>query len=104
MKAYDTWLNRIPEEYAENLLENSTGPYPLSPEHDRHSLAMVKHYRSLVPLSQEARKPIFKLTTADGALGSHAVAARNAYIDFQDLAKAVLRNIPELNRAPSPTP
>ena len=104
VKAYDTWLNRIPEEYAENLLENSTGPYPLSPDHDRHALAMVKHYRSLVPLSQEARKPIFKLTTADGALGSHAVAARNAYADFQTLAKAIARNIPELNRAPSPTP
>ena len=104
VKAYDTWLNRIPEEYAENLLENSTGPYPLSPDHDRHALAMVKHYRSLVPLSQEARKPIFKLTTADGALGSHAVAARNAYSDFQDLAKAIVSNIPELGRTPSPTP
>ena len=104
VKAYDAWLNRIPEEYAENLLENSKGPYPPSPDHDRYSLAMVKHYRSLVPLSQEARKPIFKLTTADGALGSHAVAARNAYADFQNLAKAIVRNIPELSRAPYPTP
>ena len=104
VKAYDTWINRIPEEYAENLLESSRGPYPPSPEYDPHSLALVKPYRSLVPLSQEARKPIFKLTTADGALGSHAVAARNAYGDFHDLAKAIMKNIPELNRAPSPTP
>ena len=104
VEAHDTWANRIPEEYAENLLESPREPYPPLLDHDPHYLAMIKHYRSLVPLSQEARKPIFKLTTADGALGSHAVAARNAYADFQDLAKAIVKNIPELDRAPSPSP
>lgn len=104
VKAYDTWVSRIPGEYAEHLLEGFEGPYPTSPDSDPHSLAMVKHYRSLVPLSQEARKPIFKLTTADGALGSHAVAAKNAYGDFKNLAQVIMKNIPELNRAPFPAP
>ena len=104
VKAYDTWVNRIPEEYAENLLESFEESYPPSPDCDPHSLAMVKHYRSLVPLSQEARKPVFNLTTADGALGSHAVAARNAHGDFNDLAKEIAKHIPELNPAPSATP
>ena len=95
--AYDVWLNQIPEEYAQNLLEQSEGPYAPSPAKDPNSLAMVKHYRSLVPMSQEAHKPIFNLTTADGALGSHAVAAKNAYGDFKELATAILSNVQSLN-------
>ena len=102
VKAYDTWLHRIPEEYAHNLLEKSEGPYAPSPDKDPHSLAMVKHYRSLVPLSQEAHKPIFNLNSADGALGSHAVAAKNAYVDFKELATTILSNIQELGPVHNP--
>ena len=48
-------------------------------------------------MAQEARKPIFKLTPADGALGSHAAAAANsAYGDFKDLASNAVRNIFDL--------
>ena len=103
VKAYDKWVNRIPEEYALNLLGIEQKPYPISPDQDPNALAMVKHYRSLVPMSQEARKPIFKLTAADGALGSHAAAARSAYSDFQNLAERVAQQIPELCQAPAPT-
>jgi hypothetical protein len=83
----------MPREYAVNLLEDDRGPYPPSPDQDQHSLATVKHYRSLVPMAQEARKPIFKLTAADGALGSHAAAASSAYDDFEALARNTVRNI-----------
>jgi cellulose biosynthesis protein BcsQ len=103
VKAYDKWVNRIPEEYAKQLLKSRHGPYPPSPDQDEHALAMVKHYRSLVPMAQEARKPIFKLNAADGALGSHAGAATNAHSDFKALAEAVAENIPQMRRAASPT-
>ena len=94
VRAYDKWVNRMPEEYSRNLLEDYKGPYPATPEQDcEHSLATVKHYRSLVPMAQEALKPIFKLTTADGAFGSHAAAVNNAYEDFQDLAKKIADRI-----------
>ena len=96
VRAYDKWVNRMPEEYAVNLLEDGEGPYPPSPGRDQHSLATVKHYRSLVPMAQEARKPIFKLTAADGALGSHAAAAASAYDDFEALAWNTVRNIIDL--------
>ncbi len=87
--AYDKWVNRMPNEYAKNLLEISQGPYPSTPEQDDHSLATVKHYRSLVPMAQEARKPIFKLTPADGAIGGHAAAAWQARDDFKELAEKI---------------
>ncbi len=93
VRAYDKWVNRMPREYAVSLLEDKNGPYPDSPEYDQHSLTTVKHYRSLVPMAQEARKPIFKLTAADGALGSHAAAASTAYEDFEYLARNAVRNI-----------
>jgi hypothetical protein len=42
---------------------------------------------------QEARKPDFKLTPADGAIGSHAAAVRDAYSDFQKLPTGILERI-----------
>ena len=94
VKAYDKWVNRMPEEYARNLLENKAGPYAATPENDsENALATVKHYRSLVPMAQEARKPIFHLTPADGAIGAHAAAARDAHKDFKILAEKIVGRI-----------
>ena len=94
VKAYDKWVNRMPEEYARNLLGNGTGPYATTPEKDNeNSLATLKHYRSLIPMAQEKRKPIFHLTTADGAFGSHAAAVNDARQDFKVLAEKIVERI-----------
>ena len=60
------------------------------PEPDPYCLAQLKHYHSLLPLAQEARKPVFALKPADGAFGGHAQAAQRAYEDFRGLAMAIL--------------
>ena len=98
VKAYDKWVNRMPAEYAKNLLEREKGPYPATPDSDENSLATVKHYRSLVPMAQEVRKPIFKLTPADGAIGGHAAAAFDAQMDFKKLARKIKAGWFEHNR------
>ncbi len=90
VKAYDKWIRRIPEEYATRMLESKADNFPASPASDENCLATLKHYRSLVPMAQEARKPIFRLTSADGAIGSHARAVADAQTDFNHLATAVL--------------
>ena len=90
VKAYDKWVNRMPEQYARSLRGVISGVFPASPPEDRHCLATVKHYRSLVPMGQESRKPIFDLTPADGAIGSHAAAVQDARRDFQDLAESIV--------------
>ncbi len=91
VKAYDKWVNRMPGEYARMLLERNRGPFAAKPTEDEHCLATIRHYRSLVPMAQEHRKPIFQLTSADGAIGSHSQAVTDAYRDYkrlaQDLAK-----------------
>lgn len=80
VRAYDKWVQRIPEVYRESILE-ANGRFK-----EEHCLATVKHYRSLVPMAQENRKPIFNLTSADGAIGAHANAVQDAKEDFKRLA------------------
>ena len=54
---------------------------------------MIKHFKSLMPMAQDARKPMFHLTPADGAIGGHSVAVQDSKQQFRDLAKAILRRI-----------
>jgi cellulose biosynthesis protein BcsQ len=90
-KAYGKWADRIPATYAESVLQQplDTTAQPI----DGHCLARLKHYRSLAPMAQEVHKPIFALTAAEGAIGSHAAAVRDAYSDFRALAVAILERI-----------
>ncbi|MCY4520062.1 MAG: ParA family protein [Caldilineaceae bacterium] len=85
----DRWFNRIPAEFDRQLTGRRTGNQPATPANDEHCLAVMKHYRSLVPTAQELHKPMFDLTPADGAVGSHAVAARDAERSFRELAMRI---------------
>jgi cellulose biosynthesis protein BcsQ len=71
VKAYDKWVNKIPAVYREYVLQDALKNSNVTPSSDSECLATLKHFRSLVPMGQEARKPIFKLTGADGAIGDH---------------------------------
>jgi hypothetical protein len=50
---------------------------------------LIKHYRSLMPMAQEARKPIFLPKPADGAIGAHLQSVRGAYQNFERLAQRI---------------
>ena len=91
VKAYDRWARQMPAEYARSVLGEATPAAVLDPRDDEQCIVTVKHYRSLVPLAQDARKPIFLLAAGDGALGSHAAAARDAFGDFRALAEKLLQ-------------
>jgi chromosome partitioning protein len=92
VKAYDKWVNRIPNVYRESVLGEQIDTN-ITPEIDPYCLATIKHYRSLIPMGQEHRKPIFNLTSADGAIGSHASAAADAKKDFKQLAEKIAKEI-----------
>ena len=89
VRAYKKWMDRIPATYRQSILGEAETA--VEPSNDPHCLARLKHYRSLIPMAQEVRKPIFHLTSADGAIGSHAAAVRDAGKDFRALALAVLQ-------------
>ncbi len=87
VQAYDKWIKRIPSVYQECVLDIK--PTGVDQQNDPDCLAEIKHYRSLIPMAQETRKPVFNLTSADGAIGSHAGAVRDAEKDFRKLAKKI---------------
>lgn len=86
VKAYDRWINRVPSAYRECVLAGEDGGQD-------HCLAQLKHYRSLMPMAQEARRPIFLLRAADGAIGAHYQAVQEVYRDFRKLAERILNRI-----------
>lgn len=88
VKAYQKWMKRIPGVYHTEVLADDKDA-PLSTEDDDECLATLKHYRSLMPMAQEALKPIFHLKAADGALGGHIYAVQEAYDHFKGLATAI---------------
>lgn len=85
VQAFQRWILRIPDVYHQQVLYQDE-PYTEEPQSDPHRLALLKHYQSLMPMAQEARKPIFDLKPADGAIGAHITAVRKVYDDFQRLA------------------
>lgn len=89
VKAYDEWVRQMPAEYSRHVLARKPPSDLHDPRQDPNCIATVKHYRSLIPLAQSARKPIFDLTPADGALGAHAAAANDAGLDFREMVKAI---------------
>lgn len=89
VKAYERWIHRIPLEYRRSVLGKSEQRKPPTVENDPHCLASLKHYRSLMPMAMEARKPIFQLKPADGAIGSHAQAVQVCYKDFEGLTRKI---------------
>ena len=87
--AYDRWIRRVPAEYRQSVLQDG-GASPLKAEDDPMCLGLVKHFHSLVPMAQKARKPVFNLRSADGAIGAHQQAVSSARRFFEALTRRVL--------------
>jgi cellulose biosynthesis protein BcsQ len=88
VKAYQRWIARVPEIYSHEMLREASGlQLPLL--EDPNCLALLKHYQSLMPMAQEAHKPMFQLKPADGAIGAHVSAVQGAYRDFNHLAHKI---------------
>ena len=85
VKAFDRWTQKIPREYRVSVLGESDNA-DVKVDSDPHCLAQLKHYRSLMPMAMEARKPMFYLKPADGAIGAHTYAVQACFDDFQQLA------------------
>lgn len=92
VRAYDRWIGRIPCTYREAVLRESCIDTVVVAD-DPYCMATLKHYHSLMPLAQEARKPMFLLRPADGALGAHQKAVSSAYQEFRRLAERILSTL-----------
>ena len=92
VRAYERWIERIPSTYRAAVDPGDVSALRADFEHDttdRACLATIKNYRSLMPLAQDARKPMFLLRPADGALGAQQHAVASCYGDFELLAHRI---------------
>ncbi|HUS44790.1 MAG TPA: ParA family protein [Phycisphaerae bacterium] len=90
VKAFDRWIARMPSTYAQAVIQQPMDQ-SITVDTDPNCIAKLKDYRSLMPLAQEARKPMFFLKAADGALGAHANAVAEAYKDFLAVAQGIAK-------------
>ncbi len=91
VRAYERWVSRMPAEFHRTLLHDQQTP--ASADVDPACLGIMRHYQSLMPLAQDAQKPMFDLRPADGAIGAQMEAVRRCGDDFQKLALAILSRI-----------
>ena len=92
LHAHGRWMAQIPNAYRQHMLHESITTQTLpAADDDEHCLAILKNFRILMPLAQEARKPMFALKPADGALSGHTRAVADCYRDFRDLAREIAR-------------
>ena len=88
VQAYQKWIKRIPNVYRREALDRPVDGAPSTGD-DAECLATLKHHRSLMAMAYEARKPMFHLRAADGALGGHIHAVQDCYADFKALAVSI---------------
>lgn len=91
VKAFERWIARIPLTYTQAVLDQEPDG-SVTIDTDPNCIAKLKDYRSLMPLAQEAKKPMFFLRPADGALGAHTYAVSDAYTDFKNVATKIAAN------------
>lgn len=89
VSAYDRWARKIPSTFREKVLGRAPDGTDTTSA-DPNCLGLLKHYRSLMPMAMEARKPIFMLRPSDGAIGAHTYSVRACDDDFRALAIRVL--------------
>ncbi len=94
VKAYSRWIEKMPMGYRKYVVgETSEGDGTLSIENDSNLLAHLKDYHSLMPLAQEANKPMFMLKPADGVIGAQQNAVTSCSEDFHALARKIIQQI-----------
>ena len=87
-KASQRWIDRMPDVYRRSFDEPEVEDLDVTS--DELCLGQLRDYRSVMSMSQEAKKPMFLLKPADGAIGGHQGAVRQAYNDFKHLAEKIV--------------
>jgi chromosome partitioning protein len=83
VQAYRAWLERIPTVFSSAVLASDR------PITESFEIATMRNYQSLMSLAHNARKPMFDLRSADGAIGSTLGYVQKCYREFRALAEAV---------------
>ncbi|MDP9120358.1 MAG: ParA family protein [Acidobacteriota bacterium] len=91
--AYGRWADQIPAVFHEYVLGEEYFPAETSLDADPQCIAKLKHFASLVPIAQLARKPMFDLKQADGIGGGQIQSVAKCRAEFKALVEALMRRL-----------
>jgi cellulose biosynthesis protein BcsQ len=90
VKGYARWAELIPATFHEAVLGEEPGTSLRTVEDDPCCLAQIRHFASLVPIAQQARKPMFDLKQSDGIGGGQIQAVARCRREFEALVQRLL--------------
>ncbi len=90
--AYSRWARQIPSTFHSYVL-GEDADQDIDAEDDPYCIGLLKHYASLVPLAQAARKPMFDLKRADGVAGGQIQAVARARKEFRSILEEIMRRL-----------
>ena len=92
VQGYARWAAQIPGEFHHSVLdETAASTYTI--DDDPACIATIKHFASLVPIAQVARKPMFDLKQADGIGGGQIQAVAKCRGEFTALSRDLLTRL-----------
>ncbi|WP_342456521.1 ParA family protein [Phaeobacter gallaeciensis] len=83
------YKDRLEAAIATNIVGKIPDDQTFTWDDGNHLLGQIPNLHSLVPYSQEARKPIFDCTGKDGLRGSHQTKAKESIDLFDDIVAAI---------------
>lgn len=95
VKAYDNIISQIPKIVTEKM--NKYYPNEIKTEHLK--IGEIPNFNSLIPMSQTAHKPIFRLDSSDGVLGAHFAKVDEYKEVMKDIVNNLNRNLKEYGLA-----
>lgn len=95
-KAWSFWKDKIPlyiKKYIVDKVKGYDGELVRDLNSGSYHLGDFRNYHSLIPKSQEKRKPVFYLGPKDGVLGQHTKTVDECKVAFEELAEKLDENL-----------
>lgn len=89
VSAYDKILRRAPSLIKRDLIDNFSSLRPAG----AYKLGEIPNLHSVVPLSQSAHAPIFKLKGSDGVVGAHFAKVKDTEKIYSGIAQEIVNNL-----------
>jgi hypothetical protein len=97
VNAYDKIIRKIPSTIKSRLVSEFSGGV-----NAQYELGQIPNLHSLVPLSQNAHVPVFKLTGKDGVVGAHFAKVSDSADIFEKVADNFLANLQQIQCSRTP--
>jgi len=93
-KGWSIFADRVEQAVKENIVDKlSPVDQVIGWEDGNWNLGKIPNLHSLIPYSQEAKKPVFDCTSRDGLKGEHISRAKKSKTLFEPIVKIIADNV-----------